>query len=275
MEIETKNNKVTDELETMLIMAMNANHIQSNGIKTQIRDRVDGSRMVIEDQGNYIGIDSMFPKSSFTLDISDEDRLYSSSHEGLINHPSDILGDEAEVIMLLNDRIKWFGFRKLKKSPKNVTYLGKPSHWYEAHLRIVSSGLDGSYIKRAVPIDSNGNVLPALYQKATICGARERDSIILSCSIIEDSMRSNAMLASVKEQTEIKFPVPLDDYQEIFLSRDGPKIGNKKRPIIHWVARHLRNTSRGNEHKVKKHTRGLQEFLIDGLSIKITPNRVI
>ena len=99
-------------------------------------------------------------------------------------------------------------------------------------------------------------------------------AVSVAASMIEDSHRSNTMLAAVKDATEIKFPVPLDDYKDVFADRDGPMNGARRKAIVHWVARHLRNSIRGKEHSVKRHTRGVQEFTIDGLRIRLTPNDI-
>ena len=82
------------------------------------------------------------------------------------------------------------------------------------------------------------------------------------------------MLASVKEEREIKFPIPIADYKEVFLDRNGPFLGSgKKKAIIHWVSSHLRKRKNDDNVLVRKHIRGVQSFLIDGISIVISPSK--
>jgi hypothetical protein len=98
------------------------------------------------------------------------------------------------------------------------------------------------------------------------------ETLISAASIIEDANRSGAMLATVKDAREIMFPVPIADYKKVFADREGPKIGDRRKAIVHWVARHLRKSTRGNECVVNKHLRGVQEFSVDGLLVRLTPN---
>ena len=96
----------------------------------------------------------------------------------------------------------------------------------------------------------------------------------LCCSLIEDAQRTGIMLASVKEEREIKFPIPIADYKEVFLDRNGPFLGSgKKKAIIHWVSSHLRKRKNDDNVLVRKHIRGVQSFLIDGISIVISPSK--
>lgn len=119
----------------------------------------------------------------------------------------------------------------------------------------------------------NGTPLPATAHGISICNPKfDGSALIMTASIIEDAYRANTMLATVKDDTEIKFPVPLDDYKNVFADRDGPMTGARRKAIIHWVATHLRHSTRGLEYEVKRHTRGVQEFTIDGLRIRLTPN---
>ena len=141
------------------------------------------------------------------------------------------------------------------------------------HTRFVTGNGVGEYIKRVVPIDKNGKTLLAQAQGHNVCAPnKEGEMLIICASVIEDAHRANTMLAAVKDATEIKFPVPLDDYKYVFANRDGPMNGTRRKSIIHWVARHLRHSTLGNEFAVKKHTRGVQEFAIDRLRIRLTPN---
>ena len=260
---------VTDQLETLILMALDANHEQSGLEKTL---QLSGQLIDIIDQGILLKFDDMRPESAYTFDASDDERIYARGSEYLMEHPAEVLGDFTEVLMLNDEILKWYGFRRLRAPPKGVCCLGKASHWYEIHMRFMTQNGRGKYFKRAVPLDKTGAPLLAKIGGHVICApAFEGEHLILCASVIEDAHRANTMLAAVKDATEIKFPVPLDDYKDMFAERDGPMNGARRKAIVHWVARHLRHSTRGNEFAVKKHTRGVQEFTIDGLRIRLTP----
>lgn len=263
--------EVTDQLETLILMALDAKH-DGASMRTEARGRTDGY-WEVSDQGKLLPFDAMLPASSYTFDMADTLRIFATTPDYLAAHPADVLGDEAETIMVGWGLLKWHGYRRLRQAPRGVSYLGKATHWYEMHARIVAQTGSGEYIKRLVALDARGNPLLVRMQGHVVAAPqREGESLILSASLIEDAHRANTMLAAVKDATEIKFPVPLDDYKDVFAERDGPMNGSRRKAIVHWVARHLRHSTRGNEFAVKKHTRGVQEFTIDGLRIRLTPN---
>lgn len=265
-----------DDIETMILLALDANH-ENNGTFSGGASRgrnVGGDKFELRDQGELLRIDSMKPRSAFTFDISgDDDRLFSTSPDYLMAHPAEIIGEQAESILLHDGWLKWTGLRRLSKPPRGVVALGKVTHWYENHFRHIHTTGRGAYFKRVVPLDRNGRPLPAKINGHWIC-APESDgvSLILTASIIEDAHRSGSMLATVSDATEIRFPVALDAYKELFALRDAPMVGNRRKAILHWVCRHIRASNRGKLHAVKQHTRGVDEFVIDGLRVRLEPN---
>lgn len=263
---------VFDDIETMIIMSLYADNLTDH-LQNRISDK-NGGVYELHDQGCFLGFEKMLPKSSFTFDVS-ADRLYSTSHEYLVSHQSEILGDEAEVAMLSSGILKWRGFRRISKSPKGVCSVGKASHWYEMHQRFTSLNGDTQYYKRVVPISKSGKILPAFVNGHIVCGPSAEGGVLNACcSLIEDAHRTGVMLASVKEEKEIKFPVPIDDYKEVFSGRGGPLLeSGKKKAIIHWVASHLRMKKNDDPVIVRKHIRGVQSFVIDGISVVISPSK--
>lgn len=267
-----KPNDPIDRLETMILLALDANHEQSAVDRTL---KSSHGTLDLLDQGTLLHFEEMRPATSYTVDATADrgHRLYSTSSEMLLDHPSEIVGDEAEIMLLGDHGLKWYGFRRLKQAPKRAAYIGKPSHWYEMHMRFVAPNGQGEYTKRVVAVDKNGKPLLVKLDSHVVCHPNlEGVNLILAASLIEDAHRSGTMLASVRDATEIRFPVPLDDYKEVFAERDGPLNGSRRKAILHWVAEHLRRSPRGNEHVVKKHTRGVQEFIIDGLHVRLVPN---
>lgn len=259
---------VIDKLETMILIALDANHQDTRSVETF------NGPLGLRDSGTFLKTDKMLPASAYTADMTDESRIYTSDKDYLTCHPADILGDEAEIMLINEGSLVWRGYRRLSRAPKGVVCLGKASHWYEMHIRSVMGNGQGEYFKRVVPLDRSGSPLPAKLNLDWVCTPiREGSALIVDASIIDDAHRANTMLAEVKDATEIKFPVPLGDYKALFAEREGPMNGSRRKAIVHWVAQHLRNSCRGNEFEVTKHTRGVREFHIDGLTIRLTPNQ--
>ena len=258
---------ISDQLETLIIMALDANHDVNEEARFS-----NGPLESVRDQGCLLGTEPMHPLSAFAVGL-EKNRLYSGEPNELLAHPSEIIGDESEIIILNENPlfVKWYGLRKLRKAPKGVAWLGKPVCWYELHKRFISSKGQGEYLKRVVPLDKNGFALLCKVQGHNIClHKHEGVDLILCASVIEDAYRSNTLLASVKDATEIKFPVPLADYKSVFANREAPLTdSNRRKAILHWVAEHLRNSPKGTPHLVKTHLRGVDEFFIDGLRIRL------
>lgn len=264
-----------DKLETLLVFALCSDHKKSIETKTSLRDSRTGMSLSICDQGELLRLDHMSPESFYTIDVSDRERIFTCDKNQLLSHPADILQEKSEVMMLSDGLMKWTGFRKINKLPRGVCFPWRPHVFYEYHFRAMLESGAGEYSKRIVAFDKKGNVVPAMIQGHGVGSPNiEGISSIVAASIIEDAHRSNAMLASVKDSAEVKFPVPLDDYKEIFSDRDGPFNGSRKKSIIHWVAKHIRKSKSGNYGEVKKHVRGVDKFTMCGMEVSIKANQI-
>lgn len=245
-----------DDIETLILMALET-------------DNINKLFSVHNTEG-------MQPNSMYTSDICDKNRADASSPEDLLYHPSEVLGAESEILLIDGDKFAgWMGFRQLPKKPKGLTYFGKASHFYEINSRAVFTTGKREGVNTVVALDKVGRVIPSTFTLRH--GKKSSDPtgttlLCNACSVIEDAHRSNAMLATVKEGKEIKFPVPLDDYKEVFSNRDAPLVNGNKKAIVHWVAKHLRQTPTGKTTTVKKHVRGVKDIVVDGLTINIQPN---
>jgi len=262
-----------DNLETMILLALDARQTR---YKVTSKSRHSGGvTCTHDDPGSLLKLGGMFPKSSYTFDMTDSQRLVSPSVDYLVGKPWDILGQENEVICLNEGCLKWIGLRRMSKPPKGVAAIGRVHVWYELYSRVIYSNGAETFRKRVVPLSVGGEPLPAKIQGHWICNPHaEGFCLILAASIIEDAHRSGAMLATIKDATEIKLPVPINDYKDVFIQREGPLTGKgRKRAVVHWVAKHMRESSKQNKHAVKKHFRGLQEFEVDGLTIKLEPSK--
>lgn len=253
--------EITDTLETMILMALDATHNIVCDEEYQINPMT--------------GFDDMHVNSAYTADLIDHGRMYSANKNDLLSHPAEIIGDEQEVMLIKPGGIVWCGFRRIVKPPRRLLFVGRPEFLYEVHRREINHDGTGKYMKQLLPLSKKGEMIHAFFNGVPLCNNHIACVMYLSASLIEDAERGNAMLAAVKDATEIKFPVPIDDYKDVFSDRDGPMNGARKKAIIHWVAQHMRHSTRGNEHEVKRHTRGVQEFTIDGLRIRLSPNQPV
>jgi hypothetical protein len=264
-----------DSLETMVLLALDGDkHVPFDG---GVVKRFSGEAYQQLDQGDLIGLENRIPQSFYTFDMTDEDRLYTTDRRMLLHNPIDVLGDSAEVATFQGDSLKWVAFYKTKKRPKGVSYLGKPAAWYEMHHKLIRDDGCSVYQKRIIPLDSQGRALPAKIQNAFVCSPdAEGDSVVLCTSLIEDAHRPNTMLAEVKDSVTIKFPVPINEYKDVFFARDEPLTpSGRKKAIVHWVAQHMRKKKDNDITAVKKHVRGVQHITVGGVSITITPNDVV
>ena len=276
-----------ESAEAAIILGMNATH-KYDPSKGYLNYKVstigeDGRKskcaMLHQDVGGVLGFDSLSPKSAFAGNFGgerDEDRIYTTSHEYLAAHPADIIKDQAEVMFFLEDiiAIRWVGLKRTRPRKNVFAMNGKPVAWYEMHIRQECQNGSSLYHQRMVPIDADGKPLMAKSTTggAIVCDKKESTFLTLAASIIEDNLRAKTMLAKIKEETEVKFAVPLDDYKDVFIGRDAPMQNGRRKAIIHWVASHLRKNQDGDSARVKKHIRGVDEIVIDGIRISITPN---
>jgi len=268
-----------DSVETMLIMALEG---FKKPVSTRHIDKIIsasqsvGGAIELQDQGDYLGLDDALPNSMFSFDMVDEDRLIATGSNDLLQHPKEILGDESQIVMLAGDTCKFTALRKISKPPKRLAILGKPDCFYELHFKFIDIAGNVVSKKRIVPFSKAGTPLLTKYMGNFVCDPRhEGMHSIICCSIIEDALRTNAMLATIKDHCEIKLPVPLDSYKEIFALREDPRHENgRRKAILHWVRSHLRKHKSGKVSKVDKFNRGIHEFDFDGLTVTLEPNNL-
>ena len=275
--MNTKLDSPIDQTETLIAMALCANQdAGSKGFNPQGRgSNRNGEVWQASDAGELLRFDAMTPSSSYTVDMSDDNRIYAGDNRLLLAHPGEIIGDNSEI-MVLDDSgtLKWMGFRRIPRLPRGAVAVGKYSHAFEYHFRMLyADGTNGSYMRRLVLLNKEGNGVQVKVRGCFLNGGIEALGTTIAASIIEDAHRKGAMLASVSDSVEIKFPVPLDDYKEVFSHREGPLTpSGRRRSIIHWVSKHLRSKQGGGNSTVKRHVRGISSFTVDGLSVQVTPN---
>jgi len=264
-----------DDLETLLLFAMEAP--ENTDTKWRRTGRDVFSRSAI-DQYRF---DDRTPQSAYTFDLMDEGRIFTLDHNDLLAHPSEIIGDGAECMIVdhNNNLVKWSRIEPCRKPARGFAPIGKADKWYAVHMRN-GDPQNGwtDYIKGYNAIAKDGKQIPIKWMNANRFDAydlqRNADQIIMMCSIIEDAHRFGAFLASTRVTSEILFPVGYDSYRDFFSLRDAPRNtpSGKRNPILHWVTSHIRKTQSGKEAHVKQHLRGVADVEIDGIKARITPN---
>lgn len=257
---------VLDNVETLLAYLICA---QSKDIDEDIFNPKKDVGMSF-DAGSELRFDPMSPSTVYTLDATDDERLFSSRYSDLLHTPQDLFGKQTEIALLCDDHVKWSGYRKLHKRPKNI-WVGAPNaDLYEWHYRMVFLNGSESYQKGIIAFNKHGKPVPAIIQGSQGSGAISNgESAVIAASIIEDIHRPNALKATVKEATSIIFPVPIGEHKEIFALREAPLTpSGRRKAILHWVKKHTRKTKHTSA-DVKQHWKGTREIVIDGLQVKL------
>lgn len=228
------------------------------------------------DAGAILRFDVMRPKLAHTFDMLDGDRIFALDPGLLITSVPDILGREAEVAIMKDGYCQWAGYRRLNKAPRNIWISGKAGAIYEVHWRIIYADGRSTYHRRCAAVSPKGLPLTCLIQGTrNPSGGMENHGIVLAASVIEDAQRTGCFSASVQDTAGIVFPVPYGGQMELFRLREGPNTpGGRRKAILHWVAKHIRRSCK-SETTVREHMRGVHEFTVDGLKVKLSANDVL
>jgi len=265
-----------DRVETLLT------HLLYAGDTTTTH--VDGSKQWASGGAEYKEVDAtvrldfapMLPALAYTFEhsINDEDnRLYTMDPSMLLALPQDILGARAEIAIVAQDCVKWSGFRRLHKRPRNVWVGAAGACLYEHHYREIRADGASTYTWRVAAITRKGSPVVSLVEGTTGSGSiLDSQQLVLAASIIEDAHRPNALTATISERAAIRMPVPVGEHRELFALRDGPlNASGRRRAILHWVRSHLRQTKK-RDAEVSAHWRGVRELKVDGFSVRLEPN---
>lgn len=274
--------EVADKIESTIAYLLMGTHDAAGftSEKTTIdgRAKKKGGRTgtyLTVDFSNLFAVDDAFPTSPYVVGVApdSDDRLFSPHYEDLVVNPIETLGDEAETAFVLGDDgcVLWTCFRRTK-APKRAATLGKAAAWYELHFRSISENGTGSYKKRVIPLGVDGRVLPYRLGEHAVSDPKTTSTVVLSCSLIEDCRRAKAFTASVCDGVELRFPVGDAAYKEVFALREAPLTPTgRRKAILHWVSKHVRHT-KNTSTVVDRHTRGVAEIVVDGLTVRLTPN---
>lgn len=236
------------------------------------------------DAGTKLSMEPMRPQRSYTFQHmhvdggieEDQDRLYATDADLLLNSVQDLIGKQTEVAMICDNAIKWTGFKRLVRPPKGIWVASAGASLYEVHYREVFSDGSSTYYKRVGAISKSGKPLPCLIVGAN--GSRstqEGVQLVLAASIIEDAHRPDVFTASIRESAEIVLPVPIGEHKDLFALRDAPLAPTgRRKSILHWVSKHMRQSKKKAQPaiEVASHLRGVRQFSIDGMTVTLSPN---
>ena len=227
------------------------------------------------DASYLMGFDDETPKCAYTVSLDDGDRIFAADPNYLLRPAQDTIGKRTEIVLLDGDTAKWSCFRKLHKRPSHI-WVAKPgADLYAYHTRHIRANGQSFYAKRVVAIDKKG--LPVATAIEGVRDGRPGGGdyaltdgrlLVMAASIIEDVYRAGVFVVTVADECGVIFPVTQGKHLEVFKLRDGPNIGNRRRPLLHWVAKHIRKTGE-KEVCVKDHLRGIHSFVIDGLQVEL------
>lgn len=270
--IETKFDPIDLLARMMFATTDESDWLVSGGM----RKTSDGAVYEEKDAGSKLPFDSMVPAKAYTFDMVDGDRLVAVHQDYLVHHPSETIGRCAEVVMLSNDSLKWIGLRRLHKAPKGIWIANPKASIYEYHYREAFADGRNIYNKRVAAVDKHGkpvNVIIVGSYGAPHPAGPDGMALIMAASVIEDCNRSGAIRCELTDHNTIIAPIPMGAQKPLFAMRDGPMTGaGRRRAILHHVIGHARRSTRGNLHDVRDHFRGVTEFDVDGLHVRLSAN---
>lgn len=266
-------NDIADSLETMILMLLEAKDATFN--ECDETKKIFHKNILFQTKTMKSFVEEMYPNKTYAANYSLQNFDESDFFKPTNIHPAEILNDECEMAFIKQNTIIWFGFRKINKLPKGYSYFGKASFLYELHVRDYGLNKKSRYSNNICPLDKNGKYLTTYQNGKLFNNLSINNAPNLVSSFVYNSLNSNSMLAEVTDATKVLFPVPLDDYKEVFSKRDMQPLELRRKAILHWVAKHIRKSVNKNNHEVKKHTRGIDEFTVDGLKVKISANTVL
>jgi hypothetical protein len=128
----------------------------------------------------------------------------------------------------------------------------------------------GSYARGTMKHIPGGAV--SLYTKEDEANDKHRSEFIASSSLnhaAESTLLWN--VNALEGEALAKFGVHEEQVKSLFYARSLPMTETgRKRPILHWVASHRRRIKEGTDIDVKKHMRGITEFVMLDTKFTIT-----
>ncbi|MBX9959450.1 MAG: hypothetical protein K2Y15_04880 [Burkholderiaceae bacterium] len=220
------------------------------------------------DAGVRLRFAPLEPSLAYTAQVNGE-REFAMDAALLLQTPQDLLGNLTEIALVSGDTVKWSAFKKLTKRPPGVWVASPGADLYEYHSRFIRANGSSDYRKRVAAISKTGRPVRVIIEGTkNQGGVSDGVFLVLAASMVEDSVRPGAFQATVRERAGLIFPVPQGEHLDVFKLRDGPMVGDRRKSLLHWVAKHSRRTT-GGLTVVKEHLRGVHQFEIDGFSVTL------
>lgn len=222
------------------------------------------------------------------LIIANPDRVFTCSDELLLQPLENVIGVGCEFALLENETvddnyIKWTYIRRLPTKPKGLISgapLGSSCIYYEMQYKFIpvnSKKMPSSVIlifayvpkyKKFYAMVENQSQLSMLDKKVP---EEAYFSFVTAASLLEDSRCNYFFTVTITAVISITTYVLPDAVKELFKLREEPKTDTgRKRPIIHWVCKHLRSLPVNFGYvEIPEYLRGITEFDIDGFHVKI------
>lgn len=220
------------------------------------------------DAGARLRFEPLYPAMAHTAQVNSE-RVFAVDAALLLQTPQDLLGKLTEIALVSSNTVKWTAFKKLNKRPAGIWVASPGADLYEYHSRFIQANGKSDYRKRVAAISKTGKPVRVIIEGTKDQGGVDDGMfLVLAASVVEDSIRPGAFQATVKEGSGLIFPVPQGEHLDVFKLRDGPMVNNRRKSLLHWVAKHTRRTPAGSA-VVKEHLRGVHKFEIDGFDVTL------
>lgn len=218
---------------------------------------------------NRLGFPDRRPTTTYIADQT-QDREFALDNRLLLGRPQDLLGTSTEIAFIGEHEVKWAGFEKLYKRPRGVWAAQTGADFYEYHSRNIRRDGTSTYTKYIAAIDKTGKPVRTVIEGCNVPSPWvEGQVLVLAASLVEDTRRPDTFMATITSgELGIRMSVAQGHHLALFALRDGPKVGNRKRPLLHEVAAHLRRT-KTEPVPVAPHLRGVHEFVIDKLKVRL------
>lgn len=203
------------------------------------------------------------------------ERLFTSDLSQLVCEPAKILKGGFECYSLSGITFKWFKVQSTESKYIKPLIAPFAKNIYEIHHRTMSFGGSDEYIKSLSAYHGRKHTSIMHEGHPLLAGDEACD---LMCSIKEDMHRQGVFhvkLTSEETSLGIRMSVDYDAVKELFSHRNSPltETGRKK-PIIHWVSKHLRRTHKFDT-QVDRHIRGIEKFTVNGYLIEISQPEIL
>lgn len=273
---EKKSDKAIDFFETALISFLEisgrSKHVNMNkpdGQKGGGRGLNSCENHSLESFMNHRQISS---KSAWIAGWSgSNDRLYTTDKELLMNPIKDIFGNRSEIALPTDEgKIKWIAYKKTRLRRPFWT-VGNATVYLANYALIGPNGVEDTS-SNYIAISKSGDFSKIRYENQIVKENIEYNEMqaVLAASLIEDCSRKGQWHVEIFAGKSIKISTNGAEILDLFSSRKGPHAISKKRPLLHWVASHSRRKKNNAKVTIPKHLRGITEFEIDGLGVRIT-----